>query len=129
MRRVRRPPQVDEVDAGRGQGRAKVLESVAHLLPVARPAGKISDECPQQVGSSGERHLSLRLVADDAEHSRQRAAIRRLGQKPAFPAARVADDYGRCDLAGARRATDLVEYAELVYASHERAHVLKRRKS
>ena len=86
-------------------------------------ASRRSDECPKQVGSSGERHLSLRLVADDAEHSRQRAAIRCLGQKPALPAARVADDDGSCDLASARCATDFVDYAELVYASDERAHV------
>jgi hypothetical protein len=73
----------DERRPDRPQSLVGGLEHTHRLQPRDRLAGSLEQkhaqlassrrvgECPKQVGSGGERHPSLRLVADDAGHSRE----------------------------------------------------------
>ena len=69
---------IDRGLVAQAEGGTLFLDEVGELpldAQVKLPAGRRLDECPQQVRSRGKWHLSLRLVARDAEHSRQRRAM------------------------------------------------------
>jgi hypothetical protein len=77
----------------------------------AEPAAGRSElsECTQQVSGRCERHLPLRFVADDAKAVRRLGPVGDLGQKPALPAPRVADDHRGRDLTSLGPRGDLAE--------------------
>ena len=91
-------------------GTMRGLEQANGLEParVWVAEGEIGNERAQHVARRGERHETLRLVADDAKDGDLGDPLYRLLDEPRLPRARVADDDGRART-GIEHAADALE--------------------